>query len=166
MSRSDPHFVRNVRNAGVLKGGNRECPPRLVLDETSRDPMFWPGVIMQNGSKGLVVLALLIITLGVGWLLTTLAVEPRINWVLTLSLGMIGVLAFVISGGLDKVSVVVGPVFLSGSVLSFLRQANYLSFDVEIPIYVIVVGVLLLVSQLRVISLPGWYIPPKATDES
>jgi hypothetical protein len=69
---------------------------------------------VQTGSKGLVVLSLLIITLGVGWLLTTLAVAPGINWVLTLSLAMIGLLAFVVSGGIDKVSIIIGPVFLMG----------------------------------------------------
>ena len=121
---------------------------------------------MQKGSKGLVVLSLLIITLGVGWLLTTLAVLPGINWVLTLSLGMIGVLTFVVSGGIDKVSVIIGPLFLMGSFLSVLRQANLLSLDLEIPIYVIVIGVLLLVAQLKVIPPPGWYIPLKETDES
>ncbi|MBC8116203.1 MAG: hypothetical protein H7062_17590 [Candidatus Saccharimonas sp.] len=121
---------------------------------------------MQKSSKGLVVLSLLIITVGVGWLLTTLAVAPGINWVLTLSLGMIGVLAFVVSGGVDKVSVIIGPFFLIGSVLSLLHQAKLLSLDVEIPIYVIAVGVLMLVAQLPVIPLPSWYIPLKETDES
>ena len=121
---------------------------------------------MQKGSKGPVVLSLLIITLGVGWLLTTLAVSPGINWVLTLSLGMIGVLVFVVSGGVDKVSVIIGPLFLIGSVLSILRQSKLLSIDVEIPICVIVLGLLMLVAQLKVIPPPGWYIPLKETDES
>ena len=121
---------------------------------------------MPKSSKGPFVLALLIITVGVGWLLTALAVAPGINWVLTLSLGMIGVLAFVTSGGIDKVSVIVGPFFLIGSALSLLRQAKFLSLDVEIPIYVIVIGVLMLVAQLKAIPLPSWYIPLKKTDDS
>ena len=75
--------------------------------------------------KGSVVLVLFIITLGVGWLLTTLAVAPGINWVLTLSLGMIGVLAFVTSGGIDKVSVIVGPFFwLAACCRSFVRPRS------------------------------------------
>ncbi|MCX7410588.1 MAG: hypothetical protein NTZ32_21135 [Planctomycetales bacterium] len=120
---------------------------------------------MQSGSKGTVVLALLIITVGIGWLLTTLAVAPGINWVLTLSLGMIGMLAFVVSGGIDKVSVIVGSFFLIGSVLSILRQANVLSIDVEIPICVIVIGVLMLVAQIKAIPLPKWFIPLKESGE-
>ena len=121
---------------------------------------------MQKGSKGPVVLALLIITVGVGWLLTTLAVAPGINWVLTLSLGMIGVLSFVVSGGIDKVSVIVGPFFLVGSVLSILRQAKMLTIDVEVPICVILIGILMLVAQLQMIPLPKWFIPLKETDET
>ena len=120
---------------------------------------------MQSGSKGTVVLALLIISVGVGWLLTTLAVAPGINWVLTLSLGMIGVLAFVVSGGIDKVSVIVGPFFLLGSVLSILRQSGVLTIDVEVPICVIMIGVLMLVAQLKAIPLPKWFIPLKETEE-
>ena len=121
---------------------------------------------MQKESKGPVVLSLLIITVGVGWLLTALAVAPGINWVLTLSLGMIGVLAFVVSGGIDKVSVLVGPFFLIGSVLSLLRQSGVLPIDVEVPICVIMIGVLMLVAQLAVIPLPKWFIPLKKTDET
>ena len=120
---------------------------------------------MQKSSKGPVVLALLIITVGVGWLLTTLSVAPGINWVLTLSLGMIGVLAFVVSGGIDKVSIIVGPFFLVGSVLSILRQAKVLTIDVEVPICVILIGVLMLLAQLRSVPLPQWFIPLKESDE-
>lgn len=121
---------------------------------------------MQKKPKGPIVLSLLIITVGVGWLLTTLAVAPGINWVLTLSLGMIGVLAFVTSGGIDKVSVIVGPFFLIGSILSLLRQAKILTIDVEIPICVILIGLLMLVAQLQIIPLPKWFIPLKETDDS
>ena len=74
-------------------------------------------------------------------------------------------LAFVVSGGIDKVSVIVGSFFLIGSVLSILRQANVLSIDVEIPICVIVIGVLMLVAQIKAIPLPKWFIPLKETGE-
>ena len=120
---------------------------------------------MQKSSKGPIVLSLLIITVGIGWLLTTLSVAPGINWVLTLSLGMIGVLAFVVSGGIDKVSVIVGPFFLVGSVLSLLRQAKLMTIDIEIPICVILIGVLMLLAQLRSVPLPKWFIPLKESEE-
>ena len=63
-------------------------------------------------SKGPLVVSILIVTVGVGWLLSALKVEPEINWVWTLGLVVVGILAFVIAGGIDKVSIVLGPWFL------------------------------------------------------
>jgi hypothetical protein len=111
---------------------------------------------MPPRQKGPIILALLIITVGVGWLLTVRGVAPGINWVWTLGLGMIGILTFIVSGGLDKVSVVIGPMFLMSSGLSILRQQNQLSIDTEVPILVIAVGVLLLVAQARAIPPARW----------
>lgn len=110
-------------------------------------------------SRGLLVLAVLIITLGVGWLLTALAVGPGIEWVWTLGLGAAGVLTFVLSGGLDKLSVVFGPFLLVGSVLSIFRQAGSLRIDIEVPILVIVLGALLLIAQMPFVPLPRWFVP-------
>jgi hypothetical protein len=110
--------------------------------------------------KGPLVLAILIITVGVGWLLTAQGIGPGINWVWTLGLGVVGFLAFVLSGGIDKLSVVFGPFFLVGSFLSILRQRGQLKVDTEIPILVIVLGVLLLVARLRSIPTPRWAIEP------
>ena len=145
---------------------------------------------MQKGSKKPVVLALLIITLGVAWLLATLAdvpginrvlalslgfmppgwdakqVAPGVNWGLTLSLGIVGVMAFVVSSGVDKVNIVVGPYGLFLSLLLLLRPSKLLSLDAEIPISVIVIGVLMLISQFQVIPLPKWFTWLKAIDNS
>ena len=115
-------------------------------------------------SRGPLILAILIITMGVGWLLTVQGYAPGVNWVWTLGLGVIGVMTFVISGGLDKVSVVIGPFFLVGSFFSLLRQTGRLKMDLELPLLVILVGVLLLVAQLRLIPLPGWITPGKGGD--
>jgi hypothetical protein len=106
------------------------------------------------------VLAILIITVGVGWLMTAKGVGPGINWIWTLSLGVAGVLTFVINGGVDKLSVVIGPCFLAASVMSILRQTGHLSTDEEIPLFVILIGVLLLIAQFKSIPLPRWYEPP------
>jgi len=107
------------------------------------------------------VLSILIITVGVGWLLTAKGYGPGINWIWTLGLGVAGVLTFVVSGGVDKLSVVVGPCFLVGSVLSILRQTGNLDADIEIPIFVILIGVLIMIAQMSNIPLPRWYEPPK-----
>ncbi len=44
--------------------------------------------------RGPLILAILIITVGVGWLLTARGYAPGINWIWTLGLGVIGVLTY------------------------------------------------------------------------
>jgi hypothetical protein len=113
---------------------------------------------MTNGSatkqtKGPLVLSILIITVGVGWLLTAQGVGPGI-----------GFLTFVLSGGFDKVSVVLGPFFIVASFLSILRQRGQLRVDTEVPILVILVGVLMLVARLPGVRTPRWAIVPDLDD--
>ncbi|MBN9519934.1 hypothetical protein J0H58_15640 [bacterium] len=108
---------------------------------------------------------ILIIAVGVGWLLTALGYGPGINWVWTLGLGTVGILTFVLSG-IDKASVVVGPFFLLASVLSVLRQTDAMSVNVEVPVLVIGVGVLLLVVRHPAVPAPEWLTPlPPPADE-
>lgn len=117
--------------------------------------------IFSKQSKQPLVLAILIITVGVGWLLTVQGYAPNINWVWTLSLAVIGILTFVLSGGFDKVSIVIGPFLLASSLFSVLRQKGTLQIDTEVPILVILVGFLLLIAQLRAVPLPRWLGPPQ-----
>lgn len=109
---------------------------------------------MSSDKKTLVV-PFLLITLGSGWLLTTLGITPAIDWIWTLGLAVVGLLAFAI-GGIDKVTVVVGPFFMITSFLSILRQTNRLALNVEIPILVILAGVLLLIVRSPSIPAPKW----------
>ncbi|HEY1598880.1 MAG TPA: hypothetical protein VGG64_04715 [Pirellulales bacterium] len=109
---------------------------------------------MHPNKLGLIV-PILLITLGAGWLLTTVGVAPGIDWVWTLGLAIVGVLTFVI-GGFDKVTVVLGPFFIIASLLSVLRQTDRLVVDTEVPVLVIVAGILLLVARLPVVPLPKW----------
>ena len=111
---------------------------------------------MKLDKKSLVV-PVLLITIGTGWLLMTLQVMPAIDWIWTLALAVVGLLTFAI-GGLDKVSVVLGPFFLLASGLSILRQTGRLRLDIEIPVLVIVAGVLLLLARLPAIPMPNWLL--------
>lgn len=111
---------------------------------------------MRTDKKTLVI-PILLIALGIGWLLTTLGVVPEIDWVLTLGLAAVGLLTFIL-GGWDKVTVVIGPFFLVASCLSILRQTGRLHIDTEVPILVIAAGLLLLVARLPSISPPAWLI--------
>lgn len=97
----------------------------------------------------------LIITIGAGWLLTTLGIVPEIDWIWTLGLAVTGVLAFVL-GGWNKFSVIVGPMLLLASVFSLLRQTGQMSMEHEIPILTIAFGVLLLVARSDSIPAPEW----------
>jgi hypothetical protein len=108
-------------------------------------------------NKMTLVLPILLITVGTGWLLTTLGVTPGVDWVWTLGLAVVGLLAFAL-GGFDKVTVVTGPFFILASCLSILRQTGRLHLDVEVPILVISAGILLLVARSPAIPLPRWII--------
>lgn len=110
-----------------------------------------------KADKKTLILPLLIISIGCGWLLTTLGVAPGINWIWTLGLAIVGLLTFAVSG-IDKSSVVVGPFFLIASCLSILRQTGSLSLDVEVPILVITIGILLLMARNKSIPMPTWVV--------
>lgn len=105
------------------------------------------------------VVPVLLITVGVGWLLSTLGVAPDINWVWTLGLGVVGVLVFAIYG-VDKATIVVGTLFILTSTLSVLRQSGRLTLEVEVPILVIAAGVLMMVSRHPRAPPPAWLLEP------
>ena len=104
----------------------------------------------------------ILITIGSGWLLSTLGVAPDIDWVWTLALAMVGSLILVV-GGVNKLSVVFGPFFLFASGFSVLRQTGILRFSVEVPILVMLIGILMLVARLPIFSMPTWVLDEAAT---
>lgn len=110
---------------------------------------------MTSDKKSLL-MPILLIAIGTGWLLTALTIVPGVNWVWTLGLAAIGVLALAV-GGLDKVTVVIGPLFIVASFLSILRQTERLPIDVEVPVLVILAGILLLVARSPRIPVPAWF---------
>jgi hypothetical protein len=104
----------------------------------------------------------LLIVVGSGGVLTTLGIAAGIDWVWTLGLAVVGFLAFAV-GGFDKVTVVVGPFFIAASGLSLLRQTDRLRLDVEVPVLVILAGILLLVARAPAIPLPNWLVEEPTT---
>lgn len=110
------------------------------------------------------IIPILLIVLGLGWLLSNLGMLPEINWVWTLGLAAVGVWTFA-QFGFDKVSVVLGPIFLAASLLSFLRQSEVLEADIEVPILVCLTGVLLLVARSSAVPSPAW-LPENAGNKS
>ena len=65
--------------------------------------------------KGLVV-PVLVIVLGVTWLLNILNVLPGIDWIWTVGLAAVGVNTLLV-GGINKLTVVVGPFLMVGSIV-------------------------------------------------
>lgn len=111
----------------------------------------------MKSSKGALVVPIMVITVGVGWLLTTQGYGAGIDWVWSLGLAVVGVLTLALSG-IDKVSIVIGPLFLIAGLFSVLRQAGRMNIDTEVPILVIVVGVLLMVAKLPAVPVPAWSV--------
>ncbi len=133
----------------------------------------WQAKIDDGGGNGMrtnraaaLAIPVLVIAVGVGWLLTALGIAPSINWVWTVGLATAGLLTLAVSG-FDKVSTVIGPFFLLASLLSVLRQMGELAVDVEVPILVISIGVLMFMAQLLNLPPPDWMTPtpPPPSDE-
>lgn len=101
----------------------------------------------MSKAKGKVLIPGLILALGFGWLLNSLKIIPDVNWAWSLGLGATGVL-WLVCEGINKATVVIGPLLLITSILSIARQQGCLEFEVEIPLLVITMGALLLLSKL------------------
>lgn len=111
---------------------------------------------MQQDRTSLV-LGVLLIAVGGGWLLGSLGFIPTVDWAWSLGLAFVGVLAIVLSG-FDKVSFVIAGFFGLASVLSVLRQMGGVKVDVEVPVLVLASGVLLIAARSEAIPLPRWIL--------
>lgn len=111
---------------------------------------------MSNQRLGAIAVPILIITVGIGWLLTVQQFGPDINWVWTLGLAVSGLL--ILLGGVNKFSVVFGPLLIIASLFSVLRQTDRIRFNLELPLLVIALGVLLLIAQHPAIPFAGWMV--------
>lgn len=101
----------------------------------------------MQGKMQAVGVSLLVIAVGAAWLLNTMNIIPGVNWVWTIGLAGSGALLLML-GGVNKLTIVVGPFLIVASVLSLLRQRGTINMDQEVPYLVIALGVLLLVSSL------------------
>ena len=96
---------------------------------------------------------ILTIIVGLTGLLNTLNIIPEVDWAWSIGLATVGILSVAI-GGFNKVSIVTGPFLIIASVFSVMRQTGRINIDLEGPILVIVLGVLMLISQLSKLQLP------------
>lgn len=100
-------------------------------------------------------LPMLLVLIGLGWLLSALGVMPQIDWLWVLGLAAAGVLA--LAGGIDKLTLVIGLFFFVASGLSVLRQMGRVSVEVELPLLVLTLGVLSLAARVLPIRNPRWW---------
>jgi hypothetical protein len=117
----------------------------------------------MSHEKKTLLLPVMLITVGAGWLLSSLDVFPEIDWIWTLGLAVVGFLVIAI-GGFDKFTLAVGPFFMIAACLSVLRQLGRLPLDVEVPILVITSGVLMLLVRSPRVATPSWLLETKNAD--
>ena len=109
----------------------------------------------MKSSKGMLAISILIIAVGIGLLLNAMGLLPKIDWLWTLGLLVVGVLILGF-GGIDKVTIVIGPFLIFAALCSFLRQINLLPLKYEIPLLIIVLGCLLFLSIVLELPFPGY----------
>jgi hypothetical protein len=103
---------------------------------------------------------ILVIALGVTWLLNVLEIMPGVDWIWTVGLAAVGLIALLL-GGINKLTAVVGPFLMIGSVCSLLRQLDKLPIDREVPILTIILGILMLLVQILDLPMPDALKPDK-----
>ena len=89
---------------------------------------------------------ILVIIVGVTWLLNVLGIMPGVDWIWTIGLATTGLLTIIL-GKTNTTTVITGPFLIVASICSILRQTDRLTLDREIPILIIVLGILMLLSQ-------------------
>ncbi len=119
----------------------------------------------MTAGKQTLVLPVLLMTVGTGWLLTTLGLAPGIDWIWTLGLAITGIL-MVIVGGFNKVTFVTSSFFIAASMLSVARQTGRIALDVEVPILVILSGALMFIARSPAIPAPKWALDASSSESS
>lgn len=99
------------------------------------------------------VVPILTIIVGITWLLNVLHIMPEVDWIWTVGLAAAGIVSIAL-GGLNKVTIVAGPFLIIASVCSLLRQTHRLPVDREVPILVIILGVLMAISTVSRLPVP------------
>lgn len=92
----------------------------------------------------------LVVGLGILWMLDVLGVMPPLGIVWIVGLAGIGIGIFA-SRGFNKESFPWGGFFFACAACSLLRQLGILEFKVELPLLLIILGVLLGINQTAII---------------
>ncbi|QLG87323.1 hypothetical protein HQ393_03115 [Chitinibacter bivalviorum] len=111
---------------------------------------------MSDKGRGGVWLPVALIVIGSGWLMHRLEIFPSVNWIVILALLVSG-FAVLLLEGINKSSIVIGPMLIAGGVTTFFQQQYDLARSVQIPLLLILCGLLMLLARSNKIAEP----PPK-----
>ena len=106
-----------------------------------------------------IVIPLLLMTVGLGWLLMVMEADPRIHWIPVLGMAVVGLLTLAL-GGIDKVTICVGPFLLISTGIAVARQTGYLHIDFVLPCMVLLAGALMLIAHFAPVPYPKWLQAP------
>jgi hypothetical protein len=106
------------------------------------------------------VIALLIIAIGMGWLLTSMNFGGGIDWIYTIAIAAAGVVTFALSK-FNKISFVIGSFLIICSIMSLVRQMKMIKSEIEVPVLVVAFGVLVLIASTPFIPMPQFVIDAK-----
>jgi hypothetical protein len=104
-------------------------------------------IFQMQQNKSELVAPVLLVAVGVGWLLSSLKIVPEVVWFWPLGLAAAGILMLIVQG-INRVSIVLGPFLVWAALLSVARQAGPLTWETEMPLLLIGLGILLLVAML------------------
>ena len=97
-----------------------------------------------------IIVPIVLILLGAVWLLNNLNWLPDYYWFWTLGLIAAGITVMALDG-ITKSSIVAGPMLILLGVFSLLRQGFDIGWNIQLPILLMALGVLLLVARLPAI---------------
>ncbi|WP_043648986.1 hypothetical protein [Chitinilyticum litopenaei] len=106
----------------------------------------------------------LLIVVGAGWLLNELNIMPEVSWIVIFGLAISGIAVLAIDG-VNKSSIVLGPMLMAGALLTFLRQYYGLGFNLQFPALLMLLGLLLLLRRSDAIPPARAHFHRKARQE-
>jgi hypothetical protein len=89
---------------------------------------------------------IVLIILGIAWLLDSFNWLPQVHWLWIFGLSGAGVVILWLDG-VNKSSIVVGPLLILAGFLSFVRQYFEIGWRHTFPVMLIAAGVLMLVAR-------------------
>lgn len=93
-----------------------------------------------------VIFPVVLIVIGAGWLLNEINYFPSVSWIVILGLLVAGIAVLALEG-VNKSSIVLGPMLIAGAGTTFLRQQFGLGLSVQLPVLLILCGCLMLLAR-------------------